>query len=81
MKYIKLYFNQVEEDWTKTENQIMTKNILAKQCEESDFGDDDESKAFYAKMMNLGKSVICPDTSETNFQLLGKDGDIKSKYI
>ena len=61
MKYIKLYFNQLTEDWAKSDNQIVKQRILAKQCEEVDFGTDEASKAFFAKMTNLGKSMICPD--------------------
>ena len=32
-------------------------------------------------MTRLGKSMICPDFKEMNFQLNGKDGDEKVKYI
>ena len=81
MKYIKLYFNQQAEDWTKSEDQIVKTRIPAKQCEEVDIGVDMESKAFFEKMTNLGKSMICPDQADTNFQLEGQDGDTKVKYI
>lgn len=59
----------------------MKERILAKQCDEGDFGPDEEGLAFFKKMTRLGKSMICPDFAEANFQLQGKDGDEVVKYI
>ena len=69
-KYLNITFLQMEEDWNK-EQIYFDSNFTVKRCEAQDFGDDEQSQAFYHTWVTdtYAFDLFCPDITNQDLSM------------